>query len=99
MYNDEGDGFDWDDANLGHIARHGVSRDEAEQVVLNDPVDGGQQMQDGEERFLQIGVTDTLRVLVVVTTWRGDLVRVVTAYPAPPNLRAYFAAERSGGNG
>ncbi len=31
--------FDWDEANLEHIARHGVSREEAEQVILNDPVD------------------------------------------------------------
>lgn len=86
--------FDWDEANLDHIARHGVSREEAEQVILNDPVDGWRQHQDGEERFMQIGVTNAMRVLVVIVTWRGDLVRVVSAFPAPPGLRSFYAAER-----
>ena len=86
--------FDWDEANLDHIARHGVSREEAEQVILNDPVDGWRQHQDGEERFMQIGVTNAMRVLVVIVTWRGDLVRVVSAFPAPLGLRSFYAAER-----
>jgi uncharacterized protein len=87
--------FDWDEGNLDHIARHGVSREEAEQVILNDPVDVWRQVQDGEERFMQIGVTDAMKVLVVIITWRGELVRVVSAFPASPRLRHYFAAERS----
>jgi uncharacterized protein len=62
--------FDWDEANLDHIARHEVSREEAEQVILNDPVDVWRQVQDGEERFMQIGVTDAMKVLVVIITWR-----------------------------
>jgi uncharacterized DUF497 family protein len=87
--------FDWDEANLKHIARHGVSREEAEQVILNDPIDGWRQNQDGEERFMQIGVTNAMKILVVIVTWRGELVRVVSAFPAPPGLRSYFRAERS----
>ena len=31
--------FDWDEANVSHVARHKVSPEEAEQVILNDPVD------------------------------------------------------------
>jgi hypothetical protein len=27
--------FDWDEGNISHIAEHGVSPDEAEEVVLN----------------------------------------------------------------
>ena len=30
-------GFEWDDNNEGHLARHGITPDEAEQVVLNGP--------------------------------------------------------------
>ena len=30
--------FDWDEANIGHVARHSVLPEEAEQVILNDPV-------------------------------------------------------------
>jgi len=29
--------FDWDDANRGHIAAHGITPEEAEQVVQNIP--------------------------------------------------------------
>jgi hypothetical protein len=28
--------FDWDEANIGHVARHSVMPEEAEQVILND---------------------------------------------------------------
>jgi hypothetical protein len=28
--------FDWDEANIGHLARHSVLPGEAEQVILND---------------------------------------------------------------
>jgi hypothetical protein len=33
--------FDWDEANTSHVARHSVLPEEAEQVILNDPVDLG----------------------------------------------------------
>jgi uncharacterized protein len=42
--------FDWDEANIGHVARHGVHPEEAEQVILNDPVDLGMEIVEGEER-------------------------------------------------
>ena len=78
MYGVEID-FDWDDANIGHLARHKVLPDEAEQVILNDPVDLGMELVEGEERYLNIGTTVQGRVFLVVTTWREDRVRVVTA--------------------
>ncbi len=65
--------FDWDDANIAHIAVHDVSPSEAEDVVLGDPVDLQMQVVDGEERFPQIGATRTGRILIVITTWRGEL--------------------------
>lgn len=88
--------FEWDDHNLMHVAKHGVEPEEAEQVLGNDPVDGGTQQHSTEERHINIGVTDALRVLVVITTWRGELLRVVTAYPAPLAVREFYASERSG---
>ena len=50
--------FDWDDANVGHVARHGVIPEEAEQVILNDPVDLGVEIVEGEERYLNLGATE-----------------------------------------
>jgi uncharacterized DUF497 family protein len=37
--NADGIEFDWDEANLRHVARHGVTPEEAEEVVANDPLE------------------------------------------------------------
>jgi hypothetical protein len=86
--------FQWDGANRNHIAEHGVSTEEAEQVVLNAPLYLERQLRGGEERTPQIGETDTGRVLFVVTTWREEQIRVVTAFPASRNLRAFYERQR-----
>lgn len=86
--------FDWDEDNIRHVAEHGVTPEEAEQVLFNDPADGGVQNQGGESRYVEVGVTDALRVLVVISTNRGELTRVVTAYPATPSFCDFYARER-----
>ena len=86
--------FDWDDANRKHVADHGVEPSEAEEVITNNPLDLEEQFRNGEERVLQIGETNALRILVVVTTWRGSKIRVVTAFPATPRLRKFYAAHK-----
>ena len=86
--------FDWDEDNIRHIAEHDVTPEECEQVIANDPVDVEEQVVDGEERLLQVGVTDALRCLEIVTTWRGELLRVVTAYAASPASRTYFSQRK-----
>jgi uncharacterized DUF497 family protein len=63
--------FDWDPANLSHVARHALRPEEAEQVILNEPLDAGIEMVDGEERFLNIGSTDQGRILLFYLTERG----------------------------
>jgi len=72
--------FDWDDANVAHVVRHQVVPREAEEAVLLDPVDLGSEVVDGEERYASLGATAKGRVLLVVTTWRNDRIRVVTAF-------------------
>jgi uncharacterized DUF497 family protein len=89
--------FSWDDANRSHIAEHAVSPEEAEQVVLNEPLDLEVQIRGGEERTLQVGETDAGRILIVVTTWRGQKVRVVTAFPANKKLRELYAQNAEAG--
>jgi uncharacterized DUF497 family protein len=88
--------FDWDDANIGHIARHGVTPEEAEEVIENDPLELKPQLIAGEERFPNIGVTDAGRWLVVVLTERGTKARVVTAFEAERDLIAHYVRERWG---
>jgi uncharacterized DUF497 family protein len=86
--------FQWDDANIRHIARHGIRPSEAEQVILNDPFDLSFETIDDEERVAQLGETDAGWILVVVTTWRRELIRVVTAYPATLRLKNLYATQR-----
>ncbi len=87
--------FDWDEANIGHVARHRVRPEEAEQVILNDPLDLGIEIIDGEERYLNLGATTQDRVLLVVTTRRGDRVRVVTAFDPIKRIIQFYYQERN----
>jgi uncharacterized protein len=86
--------FDWDEANVSHIAKHSITPEEAEEVLGSDPMDVAEQEHDHEVRLMQIGITKRMRVLIVVTTWREDLLRVVTAYDAPPNMRKVYLEDR-----
>ena len=71
--------FDWDQANPGHIARHSVRPEQAEQAVRNDPLDMNYEVIDGEERWTALGHTNSFRVLLLVWTVRSDALRIVTA--------------------
>ena len=86
--------FDWDEGNMGHLARHSVLPEEAEQVILNNPVDLGLEIVEREERYLNLGATLRGRVLLVVTTWREDRVRVVTAFEPIKRLIQFYYQER-----
>jgi uncharacterized protein len=87
--------FDWDEANIDHMSRHSVLPKEAEQVILNDPLDLGMELVEGEERYLNLGATLQDRVLLVVTTWREDRVRVVTAFEPIKRLIQFYYRERA----
>jgi uncharacterized protein len=78
----DGISFDWDEANLKHIARHNVSRVEAEQVFLNGFVEFDYQVVDGEERELVIGLTNAGRFLTLLWTEHDGAVRPITAWDA-----------------
>jgi uncharacterized DUF497 family protein len=84
-------GFEWDDANTEHIAQHDISRDEAEQAI-DDPhaLSIPAYAVGAEERFGLVGATVDARVLGVIYTWRGQLRRVVTAFPATPRQQRIY---------
>ncbi len=86
--------FSWDEENRKHIARHGVTPDEAEQVLANDPLELERQDVNGEERFASVGLTNGGRWLVVVTTMRENKVRIVTAFDAGKRLVELYLDER-----
>jgi uncharacterized DUF497 family protein len=76
------EGFEWDAGNAPKIwERHQVSPGEAEQVFFNLPLVAAADTRHSgaEPRFLALGQTDGGRRLLVVFTFRGRLVRVISA--------------------
>lgn len=77
-------GFQWDsDKSLENLTKHGVDFPEAEGVfedemaiTIEDPD------AEGEQRFITIGMGFLARILVVVYTWRGDEIRLISARKA-----------------
>ena len=74
--------FQWDEGNSAkNWTRHRVSHTEAEQVFLNRPLVVVGAPFRGEPRQFAFGQTDAGRLLTVVFTVRGSLLRVISVRP------------------
>jgi len=82
--------FDWDEANISHIAIHEVEPHEAEEALRGIPLHLLDQVRHGEPRIVQLGETLAGRILMVVTTLRKDKIRVVTAMTAKRKYREWY---------
>lgn len=74
--------FDWDQENEGHLARHGISRSDAEDVVSGNHILVEYQTEENEERWVAVGATRAGRVLEIVFAIRGEAIRPITGWPA-----------------
>ncbi len=75
--------FDWDSANINHIARHSVRPEEAEEALLDRKRIGTPAYQvENERRWAILGKSNNGRILFIVFTRRNGLIRVVTARDA-----------------
>jgi len=75
-------GFDWDKGNLEkNWILHQVNKSECEQVFFNKPIVIGEDIKHSnrEKRWFLLGQTDLKRLLFVVFTLRGKLIRVISA--------------------
>lgn len=74
-------GFEWDSANVLHIARHKVTIEEAEDVFFdeNNKLDDDTKHSLVENRFVIIGKTHKGRLLYQVFTKRGNKIRVISS--------------------
>lgn len=87
--------FQWDVANLAHIARHSVTSVEVEEAFLDVFArTEGSLRRNGELRFRMLGETREGRVLVVVFSIRQGQIRTVTAHSAKGKLLAQYNAGR-----
>ena len=91
--------FEWDvDKASNNLRKHGVSFPEArtvfedeEALLMSDPDHSV-----GEERFVILGLSAALRVLVVIHCERehGDVIRLISARRADRQERALYATRR-----
>jgi uncharacterized DUF497 family protein len=87
--------FEWDPAKAGgNQKKHGVSFEEAQSVfsderarLIDDP-----DHSDDEERFILLGLSSSLRVLVVVHCYRsqGNIIRIISARKATREEQRHY---------
>src|SRR5688500_5167591 len=87
-------GFEWDEGNATkNWTKHEVTQTECEQAFFNVPLvlaaDPDHSM--AEARYFGLGQTDAGRLLLVVFTLRGPLVRVISARPMSRREREVYA--------
>jgi len=88
---------DWDPSKArANALKHGITFEEAETAFYDDYaiVAPDPDHSSGEERFLLIGLSGALRVLVVVhcETGSGNLIRLISARRATRSERAQYDA-------
>lgn len=87
--------FQWNAGNLSEIGKHGLYPADVEDVVRNPEARvRPTYRREGEDRAAVIGPTGQGRILVVVVTPRGAVLRVVTAYPADPRTERRYREGR-----
>ncbi len=74
----------WDPVKAhSNIGKHGVAFSDAEPVLF-DPygITTEDDLSESEQRFITIGIDALGRILVVVYTYRGESIRLISARPA-----------------
>ena len=87
-------GFEWDRGNEAKLlARHGVSRGEVEQAFFQERLLLSIDLKHTarEERYLALGRTVDARLLHIVFTVRGDLIRPISARDTNRKERQRYA--------
>lgn len=92
------EGFDWDKGNLGHIKKHNVSKEECEEAFFNIQPEITRDITHSqiEERYRIFGQTDEGRLLFMIITVRGNMIRVISARDQNKKERQEFTS--SGGD-
>ena len=74
---------EWDPAKArANLRKHGFRFADAVTALEDAKALSIRDEREEEERWITIGLDSLARVLVVVHTWRGDRVRVISARPA-----------------
>ena len=83
--------YQWDkDKATINFRKHGIDFADAVSVFLDDLAVTVRDQRFDEERFITIGVDAFGRVLVVVYTWRGNEIRLISARKATRQERTQY---------
>lgn len=87
--------FEWDEKkNRQNIRKHGLSFEEAQSVFLDDHAMRfyDPDHSEDEDRFLMLGISFTLRILVVCHCYRerDDVIRIISARKATRQERVHY---------
>jgi uncharacterized protein len=87
--------FDWDPSkNLSNVKKHKISFEEAKTVffdenarVIPDP-----EHSESEDRFIILGISNKLKLLIVVHTYRenAEVIRIISARKATKSESKYY---------
>jgi uncharacterized DUF497 family protein len=84
-------GYEWDPKKAAsNLRKHGVDFADAVTALEDESALTINDDDPEEERFATIGMDALVRVLVVVYTWRGENVRIISARNATPAERRQY---------
>jgi len=89
-------GIEWDPVKArSNLGKHGIdfadaisALEDENSLTIEDPPC------ESERRWVTLGVDSLGRMLVVVFTWRGDRIRLISARPATPSERRQYEERR-----
>jgi len=88
-------GFDWDPVKAeSNLTKHGVDFADAVGVLVDQMAITIAEEGDAEERWVTIGADVMNRILVVVYTWRGEVIRLISARRATRRERKAYEEHR-----
>jgi uncharacterized DUF497 family protein len=83
--------YQWDrEKARANLLRHGISFADAVAVFSDEGALTIEDNDPDEQRFVTIGIDAFGRLLVVVHTWRGDEIRVISARKATGQERKHY---------
>ena len=85
--------FEWDATKaIANLRKHGISFPEA-RTVFGDPlgrITDDPRHSDAEDRFVLLGLSEQQRLLAVMFTDRGEVIRIITARRATRRERSNY---------
>ena len=86
--------YQWDpNKAFANLRKHGIDFADAIEDLSDDSAITIEDARFEEERFITIGIDAFSRILVVVYTWRGDSIRLISARKADRSERQQYLEE------